>query len=95
MQMWLNAQRKQVEVPPSNNQQQHQAFLHRIRQAQDPLDAPGVRHGDGAVSGPNLQSSAEPSTVISNVISAMRSGLSAVRALLPASLRKILDGEAS
>ncbi len=93
--MWPNAQRKQVDVPDSNDQQQHQAFLHRMRQAQDPLDAPVVRQGDAAVSAPTMQSLAEPSTVISNVISAMRSGLSAVRALLPASLRKILDGEAS
>ena len=93
--MWPNAQRKQTAKPGSSNQQQHQAFLHRIRQAQDPLDAPGVRRGEFAVPGPTMQSFAEPSTVISNVISAMRSGLSAVRALLPASVRKILDGEAS
>ena len=93
MQMWPKAQRKQLESP-STSTQQHPAFLHRIILAQDPLNAPGVRHGDAAASGPTTQSSAEPSTVISNVISAMRSGLSAVRALLPAALRHLLDGEA-
>ena len=80
---------------PNHQQQQQQAFVQRIKQAHTTLEMSGLEPGDAAVPRLPTLSSAEPATVISSVISAMRSGLSVVRALLPRPLRKILDGTVS
>lgn len=93
-QTWPKAQRRQLDGPASDHQQQ-QAFLQRLKQTQISSEGLGLEHGDATVARLAMPPSAEQSTVISSVISAMRSGLSVIRALLPAPLRKILDGEGS
>ena len=64
----------------------------RLEQTQVSADGLGLERGEAAVTRLAMLPSAEHSTVISGVISAMRSGLSVVRALWPAPLRRILDG---
>ena len=66
-------------------------FMQRMHQAQLSAQPLGFDQAVAAVTTTEKDALAEPSTVISSVISAMRSSLSAIRRALPASLWRILD----
>ena len=67
-------------------------FTQRMRQTQLSYEKSGFDQADGAMPRTGEVSPAEPSTLISSVISAMRGSLSAISRAVPASLRRILDG---